>query len=694
VPCKELYGGLTGYSRGWIKAASGVAFLFAFLLALISSAHAQTSGDFDYSATSGSTAEITNYIGSGGAVTTPATINGLLVTEIGSEALSNNANKNSITSVMISGSVTAIDWGAFSGCSSMTSISFPATLTSIAAFVFNNCTALTSISVAPGNTTFSSNGGVLFDAAQATLIQFPAGMEGNYTIPLGVTSIEASSFESSSLTSLTFPASVTSIGNAAFIGARGLVTAAFLGNAPATDGSAFVGADTGITVYYFTGATGFTSPTWNGAPAISSTTPVITSTLSATGTYGDFFNYTITTASNNITATYSEIGLPSQFHPIEQGWPFFEGVVGEPGIFPVELVASNALGSSSATLIITIPFEPIVVANTKGTYTGIASLGGTNVGLFTASVTNLGIFTCKLILPTGQYPALGQFDSYGNGSGLGRVGGTTIEPQLLANPAPGAISGNVQTVSAAGTFNYAVQAGLVGAFNARTFIPIGGPGRYTLVLPAASGTDPALPQGSGYGTMTVYPTGAVSLSARLGDGTPVVTRSQLHTDESWPLFALLYPGRHPGSIAGVMTLNEPVPDSDCHGTVDWLKPAQNSGRYYPNGFTTSLDFMAAKYNLPALDSGTSPFTLGGGNLPNPCIVDTANISASDSILVTGSGKVILGINPASGGFTGSFIYPGSKVRLPFGGVIYQKPKPAAYGTFLGPDQSGAVEFGQ
>jgi hypothetical protein len=66
------------------------------------------------------------------------------------------------------------------------------------------------------NPAYSSLGGVLFDKAQATLLQFPGGLGGSYTISNSVTSIEGASFYGCGLSSVVIPNSVTNIGYAAF----------------------------------------------------------------------------------------------------------------------------------------------------------------------------------------------------------------------------------------------------------------------------------------------------------------------------------------------------------------------------------------------------------------------------------------------------------------------------------------------
>jgi hypothetical protein len=96
-------------------------------------------------------------------VTIPRTINGLPVTSIGGNA--------------------------FSSCTSLTSVTIPNSVTSIGSGAFSGCTSLSAITVEALNSFYSSVDGVLFNKSQTTLIQYPGGKAGSYTIPNSVTSI-------------------------------------------------------------------------------------------------------------------------------------------------------------------------------------------------------------------------------------------------------------------------------------------------------------------------------------------------------------------------------------------------------------------------------------------------------------------------------------------------------------------------
>jgi autotransporter-associated beta strand protein len=270
-----------------------------------------TSTPFNFVAANGAVT-ITGYTGADTAPVIPATINGLPVTAIGASAF---ANKSTLTRVTIPDSVTSIGDQAFAYCS-----------------------GLLEILVDPANPNFSSLDGVLFNQDQTTLIQWPGGRTGDYTVPASVTQIGSYAFAGCAgltgvvipasvtsmgdyaflectglvnltlgsgvtrlaegvfaicplLTSLTIPTSVTeialyafygclgltevtipagvaSIGEAAFMDCNNLASARFAGNAPSMDTDVFTGAAVGFKVEFYSGATGFTTPTWQGYPTV------------------------------------------------------------------------------------------------------------------------------------------------------------------------------------------------------------------------------------------------------------------------------------------------------------------------------------------------------------------------------------------------------------------------------------------
>ncbi|MEI7731151.1 MAG: leucine-rich repeat domain-containing protein [Verrucomicrobiota bacterium] len=117
----------------------------------------------------------------------------------------------------IPASVTSIGEDGFGDCSSLTSVTIPNSVTNIGAEAFGDCPSLTAITVDASNTIYSSVEGILFNLNQTTLIQYPGGKAGSYPIPASVTSIgEAAFYECVGLTSVAIGNGVTNIGEDAF----------------------------------------------------------------------------------------------------------------------------------------------------------------------------------------------------------------------------------------------------------------------------------------------------------------------------------------------------------------------------------------------------------------------------------------------------------------------------------------------
>lgn len=113
----------------------------------------------------------------------------------------------------------SIDEFCFTGCSKLTSGAIPASVTRIGEAAFSGCKSISEFTVDAKNTTYCSQGGILFSVDQKTLFCCLAGKSGVVSIPEGVIYIEASAFSGcGELTGIIIPETVTSFGESAFSG--------------------------------------------------------------------------------------------------------------------------------------------------------------------------------------------------------------------------------------------------------------------------------------------------------------------------------------------------------------------------------------------------------------------------------------------------------------------------------------------
>ena len=110
-----------------------------------------------------------------------------------------------------------IGYGAFEQCDSLISIMIPSSVSLIQPGSMSDCDTLQSITVTEPNGDYTSQDGVLFNDDLTTLIQYPAGIAGNYLVPASVTSISGVAFiNADGLTGITLPSGLTQIGLSAF----------------------------------------------------------------------------------------------------------------------------------------------------------------------------------------------------------------------------------------------------------------------------------------------------------------------------------------------------------------------------------------------------------------------------------------------------------------------------------------------
>lgn len=139
------------------------------------------------------------------------------VKSVGAYAFSRCRSLNGVTFV---DGITKIGTYAFRDCIRLTSVSIPSSVSSIGSSAFSGCSGIDSFFVADDNEAYKSVAGLLLTKDGETLM---AGVNGDVTIPYGVTRIRPNAFRNHiGLKSVTIPNSVANIGNDAFSDCSGL----------------------------------------------------------------------------------------------------------------------------------------------------------------------------------------------------------------------------------------------------------------------------------------------------------------------------------------------------------------------------------------------------------------------------------------------------------------------------------------
>ncbi|MCX6867415.1 MAG: leucine-rich repeat protein, partial [Verrucomicrobia bacterium] len=304
------------------------------------------------------------------------------VTTIGSRAFDGCTYLYNVT---IPDGVTDINDAAFMFCGNLTSVMIPKNVSSIGHFVFVGCANLYEILVDGDNPDYRSEDGVLFNDAMTSLIAYPGGRYADYTIPNGVTHIDDWAFALCSglysvlipdsvttigrwafyncawLTDVTIPHNVTTIGDYAFDASYSLSSAVCMGNAPTTMGiDVFTDTASGFTVYYYNGATGFTTPTWLGYDAYNMGNPPEIAVEQPLGT--DLMDggasilcgsVTVGDSSTTLTVTVKNVGTDDPTY----------------GSFPLSNLDVTTTGANAADFFVTNVSSSTLEAGTSTTFT-------------------------------------------------------------------------------------------------------------------------------------------------------------------------------------------------------------------------------------------------------------------------------------------------------------------------------------
>lgn len=259
--------------------------VFLLVLSLVPSAYAAT---YDYAVEGGNlkfdptTGTITDCDTSVYSADIPSEIYGVPVTTIGRNAF---ANCTKLGSVVVPEGVTKIETGAFNKCSQLTSVALPQSLEEISDRgsvisytngIFYGCTSLETI-VIPGGVK-SVPKYTFYGCTSLKNVTLCEGIEElgerffekcssleSITLPDSVKSVDKYLFsDCKALTTVTFGSGLKSMGDYAISNCDKLSAVYFRGDAPSANQKIINKFADGFKIYYPEGASGWTSPTWNG----------------------------------------------------------------------------------------------------------------------------------------------------------------------------------------------------------------------------------------------------------------------------------------------------------------------------------------------------------------------------------------------------------------------------------------------
>ena len=299
IKTKKLFSDVSSHHKEVYRRVRVSCLIIIFWIFLISILHGAVFDNFTYTV-SGSSVTITDFPTTiSGSIVIPEQIEGKTVTTIGNRAFQScsmtsvtipsgvtsivdlgfNGNTNLQEVIILSPSVT-VGMHAFSSCSALKKFTFSAISGSIASYAFVNCRSLETVNIPPAVTAIGASAFIgcwgiktLNLGSGVRTIGKDAFSEcwqiSEMSLSATLTTIDDRAFaDCSNIRKVIIPASLTMLATHAFQFCTSLSEVVFEGNAPLMGANVFYGTKSNITLYYYNGSTGFSTPIWYGLPAI------------------------------------------------------------------------------------------------------------------------------------------------------------------------------------------------------------------------------------------------------------------------------------------------------------------------------------------------------------------------------------------------------------------------------------------
>jgi len=234
---------------------------------------------------------------------------------------------------------------------------------------------------------------------------------------------------------------------------------------------------------------------------------------------------------------------------------------------------------------------------------------------------------------------------------------------------------------------------------------------HTFYLEQSNGADESLPQGSGFGSLLVsLKSGICFVTASLSDGAKMSSSTFLGPDGEGLLYGSLYTNL--GSVVGRMDLDS---YNNVSGNLTWMRPdlSAKTALTYRGGFAP-IELMASGGSYVPPNKGELILGLSSGAGTAQLVLSSGGLSdeISQAVTVTSLGSTssvnhitvpvnfnqlrVSSLSVSTGGFSGSFVIPGTSAadptrRASFDGQLVQTPGGTVkgYGYFLLPKPPAA-----
>lgn len=216
-------------------------------------------------------------------------------------------------------------------------------------------------------------------------------------------------------------------------------------------------------------------------------------------------------------------------------------------------------------------------------------------------------------------------------------------------------------------------------------------GQYTMALVNTNVSGPGLlPNGNGFGALSLGAGGNVKLTGRTAEGTPFSHAAGLSQGGEWPLYVVLPKGR--GAIFGWMQFGGVGGALSTQG-LHWIKPA-GPDTFYPGGYNLSLDVLGSSYTPDTtsllLDEAVASIAAGDLFTDDLAVWNFYRIwqrEPNQWAAEKSPAKLQLSFGNSRGFMSGSFINYRTGLRTPIRGIVLQQQS-GVLGYFLSVNSSG------